>query len=861
MHNGGQEQGEYQSPRSGDPAEPDVTPLLLRDDVVQRLRAATTRPLTIVQAPAGYGKTEAVRQFRAGSAQPTAWASLSSEHQSAFFWRRVTHAFDHAHPGLVDVGGTVASDVSDDLAVDALRESASHLPGTTTLVLDGFDRVLDRPTTRQVARFVELLPANLRIVLVTRHDLHLPTGRWRAQGRVAEIGADDLRFGPGDTADLLDRLGIGDLGADTVQALTDRAEGWPAGVHLLARSLRWRAPDQPDAAQQPLDDEAARALTDRILGAQTAEMQAFLLTTSVLGRFTADLCRTVTGQADAGRMLREVDEANLFVVPLDDDKTWFRYQGLFAELLRAELDRRHPVAARALRRTAAGWFAARRDPRGAVHQLSAAGDLGEAFSLVNADPYDAGWGHLIGTEWSTVFPAGWIEGDPSRMLQFAALLGRSGRLDEATEWIRRAATTLEERPEDDPGQALLLSAEALWSGITLHAERCEQLAARALGAAAPTGADVFHERVRVVVVAVRLVLDDLDGAEQMCATLDVPRSSQIMRSLMTPSFRARIALRRGHLRVAEDTARLALQTGQAMGVPRHPGLRDAQMALAGVAAERGEFDEAERLIGMAATMADDLGWPAIAAVYRAELAHVHAVRWTPSAGLTVLDDVRHSLEDQPVGTELFAALDGHEARLRIAAGDLGRARALLGGLLPGPQRDLVDLRLAVAGNDGPHAAHLLETLVPVTQRDRLVRDLCAARLAARSGSFEERDRHLLTAARAGAAEGFCCLFLQEAPHLVPALRELSRQHHDLHRMVAALEAVVRQRDVPRHTELSERETAVLRYLPSHLTHQEIASELGVSTNTVKSHVRSLYRKLGVQSRPDAVAAARHMALL
>ena len=825
-----------------------------RADVVERLRAATTRPLTLVRAPAGYGKTEALRQFASTSGMRTVWASPGA----TGFWGEVTRAL----PGEGEPGPDDDLDDLDDLVVDRLCDRAATLPDTTVLVLDGLDRAIDPGIARQLTRLVELLPSRLRLVVVTRHQLHLPTGRWRTQGRVTEIGADDLRFGPDETAALLGELGIQDMRDDAVQALTDRAEGWPAGVQLLATSLHGAAVTAEEGADLALDADAAKDLTDRTLGAQSPETQAFLLTTSVLGRFSADLCRAITGRPDAGRMLREADESNLFVVPLDDDRAWFRYQRLFGELLRAELDLRHAGTARSLRRIAAKWFVTRRDARGAVHQLAGnADDLGEAFSLVTGDPYDAGWGHLLGTDWSAVFPAGWVQGAPERMLHFAALLGRSGRLAEATEWLERSELALADAPDDHPTRGLLLSAQAMWNGVTLHARQCEELGVRALQQPLPPEAMVFHERVRVVMITSRMLLDDVDGAEALCDELDVPSSSEIMRSLMAPAFRARQAFRRGHLRRAEDQARRVLQTAAAMGIPHHPGMRDAQVALAGVLAERGEFDEAERLVGQAAEMADSLGWPAFAALYRAELTQVRSARWSPCIGVEMLDDIRRSLRGHPVGPELIATLDLHEARLRLADGELDGAEALLDGVLPGAQRDLLALRLALARDDRRAAITLLAELEPSNPRDRLLRDLCAARLAAARGDGAQRDRHLLAAARVAAAEGFAGSFLCEAGQLLPALRRVAAGHHELQQLVATVDAVAARRGGPSRTQLSEREIAVLRYLPSGMTHHEIAGELGVSANTVKSHVRSLYRKLGVQSRPDAVSAARRTALL
>lgn len=833
----------------------DEQPLVERADLGKRLAAAAARPLTIVRAPMGYGKTEALVRFRERAPNP-AWVTLTAQTGRSSFWRRMRVALEVVDPAIpwTRASSELVASGPNERFLDAFRAALSASTRPTTLVLDDLDRVRDAATTDEIARLVDMALPNLRLVVAGRHDMRLPIGRWRAQGRVHELGPDDLRFRPHDTEALLRRLGAEEVDPTVAQQLTDRAEGWPAGVQLLAAAREAQSPD-------PLDDERARALIARILGNHPAEVQAFLLTTSVLERFTADLCRFVTGHTDSGWFLREVERVGLFVVPLDDEGRWFRYNRLFAELLRSELDRRAPGVAADLRRKAAQWFAARSDAQEAVRHLTAAGDIGSAFELISEDPYHPWWGAIVGVDWTDLFPASWIAADPSRMLHFATLLGRSGRPDEAKEWLERARAAVEPLPDDDPLHGLLMAADVLWSGVVCHARRTIDLGKQVLQRPPPAGGtDDFHPRVRVAMTGAHFLLDEVDAAERMAAELDASTSSEVVRSLVVAGWRARVAYRRGQLHRAEDLALRAMRTAKSMGIPTHPGIREAQFALGGVLAERGETRAAERLVAAAADVVSRIGWPAIAASYRSELAAMKGIR-DPEAGLALLREIRRGLADVPVGTELLATLDAHEARLRLRNGEVGIAEALVPRLLPGIDADLVEVRIALARGETHLAGDLLHSLWPRNRRDQLLCDLLAARVAERNGDWLQRDLRLVAAARTGAAEGFGRVFLDEAPELLPVLEDLTHREPHVRTLLERIAASAGSYGVPPAPQLSPREEAVLRYLAGSLTHQEIAHELGVSTNTVKSHVRALYRKLDVRSRPDAVAVARRMTIL
>jgi len=782
-----------------------------RPEVVRRLHEATRRAVTLIRAPAGYGKTVLLDQLHATTSRATTALTLSP--------------------------ATSVGDLAD--AFRSAVHAAKRTPGRSLLVVDRADLAAP-PVRRELARLGDLLPDDLRLVLATRHALALPLGRWRAAGRLSEVGPEDLRFGAADTADLLERYGHRSP-ASVAPELTERAEGWPAGVDLLVRAEVAAGEPGSDAGPTP------EQLAEDLLAGLPPELQEFLVTTSVLDRVCADLGRAVTGRTDAGRLLRDIEEQALLVTPLDQDRTWFRYNPLFADLLRRELHRRDAGRAAMVHHRAAEWFEDRRDLRNAVLQWVATGDVDRAFWLVNQNPYNSGWDSTLGVAWDDLFPVAWVAQDPTRMLHFATLLGRSGRLSGALHWLEQARHALADVPADDARHGVRLAVESMWSAVTLHAQDAVDLGRLAIAWPALHPRHDLRDRVRVGVASALIVLDDLDAAEQECAELDSPETSEIMRSVIAPSLRGRVAWRRGDLDLAEQLATRVLATTQALGVPRHPGVRECHFVLGCVLAERGDLAAGAAEVRRAVAIARRLGWPATASTFLVELARIRAAEAGVAAGLEVVRETRASLRGRPIGPEVPVLVDACEAELWIRAGNLDRAGELTAGLLPGINAEIIRLQLALARGDLDAVAAGLTQLSPANPRDRLRHVLLAARLATAADDDDERDRRLAEAAELGIAGGFGRLFTDDAPELLADLDELG---------------VRTLRPPPaENPQLSPRELTVLRYLSGDLTHVDVGNELEVSANTVKSHARAIYRKLGVSSRQEALQVARQLDIL
>jgi LuxR family maltose regulon positive regulatory protein len=298
-----------------------------------------------------------------------------------------------------------------------------------------------------------------------------------------------------------------------------------------------------------------------------------------------------------------------------------------------------------------------------------------------------------------------------------------------------------------------------------------------------------------------------------------------------------------------------------MGLPLHLGVRDANLALGGVLIEHGDLSDAAPLYDDAIEMAERRGWMASAAVTGVARSRLDAAVAGPAAGLARIERVRLGVAAHPMGRDGVRAVDAVEAQLRIQTGDLARAGELVAGLRPGLRRRLLESRLALARGATAAAAAALAGVTPVHVRDRLEADLLRARLAVARNDHGAADEHVRAAAELGLRHGFRRSFLDEGPELVHRLHRLAARHGELALLVDEIDALPATTGHGVAEALTEREQSVLRFLQSRLTHQEIAHQLGISANTLKTHTRTLYRKLGVTSRAEALAAAGRAGLV
>ena len=427
---------------------------VVRQPLLSRLSEDRPARLVIISAPAGWGKTCLLRDWRlADTASRTAWVSVDpGDNDPVRFWAHVIASVAGVSPGF----GAAALPVltapgagSMDAVLPMLVNELEVLPAPVTLVFDDYHLISNQDILRSVAFMVEHLPPAVRLALAVRADPELPLARLRARGEMFEIRADDLRFTEAETAALLNgTLGLA-LGPADIRALQQRTEGWAAGLYLAGLSLRGRP--EPSAFIQAFagdDRQIVDYLLAEVLDGLPAEIRSFLLRTSVLDRLSGPLCDAVTGGSGSQRLLEEMERANLFLVRLDTRRRWYRYHQLFGELLRHELDRAEPGLAALLHRRASAWHHGHGNTAEAIEHSLSISDAADAPELIASGWHACFNEGLVETveSWLNRLPPETVTQDARLCLIRAWLARNLGRLDEVEPWVEAAEAGMTQGP-------------------------------------------------------------------------------------------------------------------------------------------------------------------------------------------------------------------------------------------------------------------------------------------------------------------------------------------------------------------------------------------------------------------------------
>ena len=364
---------------------PPVVPVqaIARERLFARLREGRGRRLTLVACPAGFGKSTLLAAWRESEPRPVAWLTLDDgDDDAVVLWSHAIAALGRACPGLAVEPALAASAPLLEVVLPRLVNALDGC-GEVVLVLDDFHRLSGTTARESVAWFVDHLPASVQLVLATRTDPALRLGTLRARGQLLELRADELRFTAAEAGEFLDdRLGLG-LATEDVELLVARTEGWPAGIYLAALSLA--GTDDKHGLVLAFDGTSAHVvdfLAGEVLAAHEPELQTFMLRTSVLERLCAPLCDAVLDTPGSAHALDKLARTNLFLIPLDDQRRWFRFHHLFAQLLRVELARREPDLVPTLHRRAFEWHRESGTTDEAIHHAVAARAYDEAGALI-----------------------------------------------------------------------------------------------------------------------------------------------------------------------------------------------------------------------------------------------------------------------------------------------------------------------------------------------------------------------------------------------------------------------------------------------------------------------------------------------
>jgi LuxR family transcriptional regulator, maltose regulon positive regulatory protein len=842
-------------------------------------------PLTLLAAPPGYGKTMLLTSWATEGRPPgpVAWVWAGpGDHQPSRFWAHVLAALRGA--GVVPPGGLLDGlDPRAEIGDAFLRPFVGglfELDGPVVLILDDLHEATGQAVVSQLRFLLRHAPPQLRLVLSSRADPPLALHRLRVAGQLAELREAELAFTLDEAGALLADHGV-ELSRADLETLWRRTEGWAAGLRLAALSLRAHPQPGRFVADLAGDDRAiAGYLVEEVLAAQPPELRAFLLRTAVADRLCGGLADALTGRSDGARVLARLEREHVFTSAVGSSRTWYRYHPLFAELLRAELGYEHAAELPELHRRAASWHAGNGRPVAAVRHALAAGDVDGAAALLVA-----GWAPMLAEGQAAVLaellsrlPGELVRTTPELAVLTALSRLAVGELEEADAWLGLAAAA-EPRFASEPSVAMHLARlyrARLVGDVADAGPAVRVLLAPAAGVAA--GDD--HRTLALALLGATQLwsgqLDDAAGTLER-ARADAGRRGRDVIALAVTAHLALLEAVRGSLGRAEELARQASEHARRVDWSASPQLACADLALAVCAYHRDD-------LAAAVAALDRVRAAALAGDRPVRLAAAVLAAWLAAGGGAGDAETALARLDDAVG-----ATAGRLPRLLRAAARAGRAKLLaaLGDEAPAaaldpddgrraPVEAVVSARLQLAGGDPAAAVRTLAPLLPggpgeppelpLAIEACLVDAMASQELADHAAAV----RSMRLALDLAAPEGYRRVFVEGGTPVRVLLADHLHWDSTHHRQVGSLLERLRTATPPAGralaspplvVPLSEREQVVLRYLSSRLSAGEIADELYVSLNTVKTHIKSIYRKLDTNRRWDAVKRARQLQLL
>ena len=744
------------------------------------------------------------------------------------------------------------------------------LPAGSALIVDDFHTAA-AAAAGDMTDLVERWPAGTaQLVLASRSDPPLRLHRLRMSGELCELRDRDLCFSLAESRDLLAGFGV-EVGDGELGMLHERSEGWAAAVQMAALSLRGTAdPVRIARALEVRGHAIGEFFVSEVLEQQPPEVAQFMLDTSILGELTADTCAAVTGRQDAAALLRAIGTAQLFLVALDDEQSSFRYHHLVRQLLRAELHARDQAREQKLQLRAAEWFQAAGDTRRAARHFLAARQADRALALLEdrvlpdflADPAMPAPLDLSMIDASVLTDA------PDRLLTVAAdllLSGDTGRGGQYLDLLERVQPPI---PRESRLGARFMAFQSFRHALIGQADQAVSaaLAARSINEQMQLS-DEWNVAAPLILPTAYTWLEDFPAVErEVAVALATPELTEPVKLVMVPGMRALAWFQAGRLNQAAETAGAAHAQALRLGFDRHFFAVDYLRTLAGLALERRDLDTAEQLTEQALSIAERRR-PMFEFLTLLDRAQIWAARGQIREALATIGAARQILAG--TGSVLLRQADELEALLRLSLGD-PRTPAELAGGLPPARRTLLHAGIALACGDHRAAAEHLHSpsLGDLTPRRALVRQLLLAAAAIKRGDPMAAGI-IGGAVQIARQEGYLHTVISTTPlvtsylieHAIPAQRDPFIEQL----IGAGIEARAAQPDASRSRSLpagplSPAELRVLKLLPTS-TYLQMAEVLYVSRNTVKTHLRSIYQKLGVESRSQAIERAIELRLL
>lgn len=875
---------------------------VVRVEICERIFAAGAAKLVLLRAPAGFGKTTAMLQVRERFLQtglPTAWLTLDrGDNDVGRFLAGLTAALAPLIPALPRAGPEEQGS-PDQIALALIDRMEAH-PAPFALFCDDFEMVQNPAVAAIMGELIEQLPRGAQVIMGSRGVPDLGLGRLRARGRLLEVEPAHLRFSEAEADGFLRRQRRLALGPDDVRRLHRTTEGWAAALWLASVSLENREhPDSFIAGFSGSNAAVVDYLVEDVLARQSGDVREFLLRTSVLAELNPSLCDAVTGRHDCAEVLRVIDQAHLFLTPLQGERGHYRYHGMFAEFLRTELARQMPDELPRIHRAAARWFEAQRRPVAAIEHALAAGDLAMALRLLSQHAQallDQGRMRLLSRWLDPLLEAGQLEDQP--MLQvvhaWAACFARGPRA--AAVLLER----LEARGDPDPEvMAHRMAMRPLFLALTDRTDEALPLAEEVL-ARLPAGVEFVSGFLEVTMANLALITGRYQEALRFAdaARARQPAHASDFNLALSEAAEAAVDLVQGRLRKAISGLRLAVSAGAMDATRATNGNALAGVPLAQALYEAGQLEQAERLLVIYIPLIRGVGIPD-----ELIIAHVVMTRILVERGeaeraeqlLLELERIGHR-EGLP---RVVAGARLERVRILLMQDRLARARSELDrcgdralwtrvARLSHPANEVEshDVALARWSVRTGHAAEVIPALRAELKRAesaRRERRALTLRLLLAQAMYRDNQRNkamrlLADAVAAASREGYMRALIDEGPLMLSMLAELRALPEVLAAgdatqqmltfvdallpaSIAAPAAPAATVPAPQNEVLTRKEVQVLRLAAEGLSNDELAERLFVAETTVRTHLRNINVKLDARSRMEAIALARRQGLI
>jgi len=857
------------------------------------------RKLTLISAPAGFGKTTLLIDWIRRHKIPAAWFSVDKGDNDVLrFLSYVILSLQSLETGTGKAALAMLQSPQTppiEPILISLLNDVSRISTDLALVLDDYHLIDARTIQDTIAFLLENLPEQMHMIIATRSDPPLLLSRVRSQNQLTELRAADLSFSADETANLFNQNLNLRLSNRDIQLLETRTEGWIAGLQLAALSLQGRK-DPSDFIKGFKGDNRyiADYLTEEVLSRLPEHQRNFLLQTSILGRLCGPLCDAVTDQKNSRQVLDSLEKANLFVIPLDDERCWYRYHHLFADLLEQRLRSKQADLMPRLHRRASQWLAENGLKNEAVDHAFFAQDYARATQLIE-EIAEIDWDRARESRllrWFKKLPEEKIDANPNLCIVFARELYKSGYIDDAEKRLQAAEQMLASISISDLSQAGLRGRIAVIRAFI--STRTEDLS-RTI--------DFSSEALKLLpqrdlnwrsVAAWMLGFGSGSGrlAEQQQAFSEAMKISReagnLYYHIFAGSCLGSVMMKRGKLKEAKDFSRQLLNLAIENGIEQTGIAGSLYGNLGTILCEWNDFDEGIRLINKGIEMSEPGRDPVIVAICQLSLLRAFMYRMDLAGALKLMENINERADNFPLPPWVTNTISALNVFFLLGSGNLNAALqwAQERGLSIDDKLDdlheveyIALAHILIAQNKLDEADQLLQRLIEnATVADRvymliemrLWRVLIFKRKADSAAALAELKLALALAEPGG----FIMMFVSKGKPVAECLEEIlavKKRDHDAakagfslsyaQKIWSAFKTVMPPKIAGLMDPISERELEVLHLMAAGLSNREIAEKLFISLNTVKTHTKNINSKLDVNSRIKAVARAKEMGLL